>query len=611
MIAQDKILIVDDYPLVQALPISKHNRMVESLRQSEERYRTIIDEIDDGYYEVDLAGSFTFVNDSMSRILGYSRKELIGMNYQLFTHEKEVKSTYETFNKVYRTGETLKWFPFTNIKKDGTLIFVEDSISTLRNKEGKIIGFRGISRDITERKRAEEELRTTKETAQKYLDIAGAIMVALDAQGKVTMINQKGCAILGFSKEEILGQNWFDTVIPWTSRKEIKMVFDKLMAAEIKPVEYFENSIQTKSGQEKIISWHNTLVTNSLGQIIGTLSSGEDITERKQAEEALSASEKKYREMVNFLPLSIFEIDIKGYIVSFNSTSLEVFGYKKEDYDESMKALQFFEPNEWERLGKNMQKVIKGISVPGQEYIFLRKDGSTFPGLIYASLVINENGPVGIRGTIIDITERKRAEDDLKHSFERLRKALGATVNAISSMVETRDPYTAGHQRRVADLARAIATEMGLPNDQIDGIRMAAIIHDIGKISVPAEILSMPKKLTDIEFSLIKTHPQSGHDILRDIDFTSPVAQIVLQHHERMDGSGYPNELTGSEILLEARILAVADVVEAIASHRPYRPAHGIDVALEEISINKGTLYDPEVVNTCLKLFKEKGFKLE
>ena len=611
MIAQNKILVVDDYPIVQALPITKYNRMEEALRQSEERYRTIIDEIDDGYYEVDLAGSFTFVNDSMSRILGYSRKELIGMNYLLFTPEEEVKGTYEIFNKVYRTGQTLKWFPVTNIKKDGTLIFVEDSISTLRNKEGKIIGFRGISRDVTERKQAEEELRTTKETAQKYLDIAGAIMVALDAQGKVTMINQKGCAILGFSKEEILGQNWFDTVIPWASRKEIKMVFDKLMAAEIKPVEYFENSIQTKSGQEKIISWHNTLLTNSLGQIIGTLSSGEDITERKQAEEALSASEKKYREMVDFLPLSIFEIDIKGNIVSFNSTSFEVFGYKKEDYDESMKALQFFEPNELERLGKNMQKVIKGISVPGQEYIFLRKDGSAFPGLIYASLIIHENEPVGIRGAIIDITERKRAEDDLKQSLERLRKALGATVHAISSMAETRDPYTAGHQRRVADLARAIATEMGLPNDQIDGIRMAAIIHDIGKISVPAEILSMPRKLTDIEFSLIKTHAQSGHDILRDIDFTWPVAQIVLQHHERMDGSGYPNELTGSEILLEARILAVADVVEAIVSHRPYRPAHGIDVALEEISKNKGTLYDPEVVNTCLKLFKEKGFKLE
>ena len=177
--------------------------------------------------------------------------------------------------------------------------------------------------------------------------------------------------------------------------------------------------------------------------------------------------------------------------------------------------------------------------------------------------------------------------------------------------VETRDPYTAGHQRRVADLSRAIARAIGsLTTEQIDGLRMASTIHDIGKISVPAEILSKPKKLTDIEFSLIKVHPQSGYDILKDIDFSWPIARMVLEHHERMDGSGYPNGLTGSDLLLESRILAVADVVESMASHRPYRPALGINAALDEIAKNKGVLYDPEVVDVCLKLFNEKGYKL-
>jgi len=208
-------------------------------------------------------------------------------------------------------------------------------------------------------------------------------------------------------------------------------------------------------------------------------------------------------------------------------------------------------------------------------------------------------------------TERKRAEGALAASAERLKKALGATVLAIASVVETRDPYTAGHQRRVAHLAGDIATEMAIPSEKIEGIRVAGSIHDLGKISVPAEILSTPRKLTVTEFMLIKIHPQTGYDILKNIEFPWPIAQIVLQHHERMDGSGYPNGLKGEEILLEARILCLADVVEAMASHRPYRPAIGIEAALDEIENNKGTLYDADVVDVCLRLFREKGFKLE
>jgi HD-GYP domain-containing protein (c-di-GMP phosphodiesterase class II) len=163
----------------------------------------------------------------------------------------------------------------------------------------------------------------------------------------------------------------------------------------------------------------------------------------------------------------------------------------------------------------------------------------------------------------------------------------------------------------VADLACAIATEMNLSVDQIDGIRMAATIHDLGKISVPADILSKPIKLTNIEFSLIKTHSQSGYDILKDIDFPWPVARTVLEHHERMNGSGYPNGLTGDHLLLESRILAVADVVESMASHRPYRPSLGIEAALEEIEKNRGTLYDADAVNACLRVFREKGYQLQ
>jgi putative nucleotidyltransferase with HDIG domain len=184
------------------------------------------------------------------------------------------------------------------------------------------------------------------------------------------------------------------------------------------------------------------------------------------------------------------------------------------------------------------------------------------------------------------------------------------TIYTIGNIVETRDPYTAGHQKNVSQIATLMAQEMKLPKDRIEGIRIASLVHDIGKISLPAEILNKPTKLSEIEFNLIKDHSQTGHDILKSIDFSYPIARIILQHHERLNGSGYPNNLKDDKILLEAKIIGVVDVVEAMSSHRPYRPALGIDAALEEITQKKGILYDPEVVDSCIKLFKEKRFKL-
>ncbi len=210
----------------------------------------------------------------------------------------------------------------------------------------------------------------------------------------------------------------------------------------------------------------------------------------------------------------------------------------------------------------------------------------------------------------IEIDNRKRMQLELQHSYEELKMVMNSTVQAITMTVEKRDPYTSGHQQRVAELTRAIARELGLSENQIEGIYIAAAIHDIGKISLPAEILSKPVQLSDIELSLIQTHSQTGYDILKGINFPWPIAEIVLQHHERVNGSGYPRRLAEDEILLEARIVGVADVVETMASHRPYRPSRGIDKALEEIAQNRGILYDPLVVDTCLKLFNEKGFVL-
>ena len=203
-----------------------------------------------------------------------------------------------------------------------------------------------------------------------------------------------------------------------------------------------------------------------------------------------------------------------------------------------------------------------------------------------------------------------RLDKNLHSTLDHLRSSMNSTVEAISSMVEMRDPYTAGHERRVAQLSCAIAVEMGLPERQIEGLRVISFLHDIGKIAVPAEILSKPNRLTEIELAMVKAHAQSGYDILKNLEFPWPVAQAVLQHHERLDGSGYPQGLKGEDIILEARILMVADVVEAMSSHRPYRSAIGLDAALAEITAKRGKFFDEQVVDACVSLFTEKGFKL-
>jgi len=224
---------------------------------------------------------------------------------------------------------------------------------------------------------------------------------------------------------------------------------------------------------------------------------------------------------------------------------------------------------------------------------------------------IEWQGGIGYLASLRDITEHKKLEQELKRSYKQLRENFEAINMTISKTVELRDPYTAGHQERVARLAKSLAQEMKLPGDLSESIYTSGLIHDIGKISIPSEILSKPGRLNELEYSLIQTHVQAGYDIIKNIDFPYPIARWVLEHHERLNGTGYPDGLTDKQISLEAKILAVADTVVAMASHRPYRPSLGIDKALKEISDNQNVLYDSGVVNACLQLFREKGFKFE
>jgi response regulator RpfG family c-di-GMP phosphodiesterase len=335
----------------------------------------------------------------------------------------------------------------------------------------------------------------------------------------------------------------------------------------------------------------------------------QEITERKHAEKALRERDRQFTKLSFWVPGMLYQFTKRPdgtYHMPFSTEAVkDLFGCSPQDVCEDFSPIaRMILPEDFDKLIDSIEYSAKHMTVwsyayrvqiPGQPIKWLF--GKATPEKL-------ADGSITWYGFNTDITERKQAAD-------RIKKALEATVQAIAVTIEARDPYTAGHQRRVADLAHAIATEMNLPMDMMDGISMAAAIHDLGKISIPAEILSKPTKLTNIEFSLIKTHPQSGYDILKDIEFPWPIARTILDHHEKMNGSGYPNGLKGEDILMEARILSVADVVEAMASYRPYRPALGLDAALEEIEKNRGTLYDSTVVDSCLRLFREKGFQLE
>ena len=425
-------------------------------------------------------------------------------------------------------------------------------------------------------------------------------------QRRFVTVNDVMCEYMGYSKEELMKISPLE-VLEENSRRLFIERMTKVLSGEKVP-ETVEYRIRGK-GEREFWAILNTKLVYENGFPKGATVVVHDITQRKIAEEALRRSEEKYRFLVNNASDGIFIVK-EGRIIFPNPKALEMLGYTPEELG-ALHYSDLVHPEDRNIFIESSKRMAKGETASEAFSLRVKNKGGKELWVAVSSVpIVWESGPANLN-FIRDITLQKKAEDDLNETITKLRKITGATIQAMAQTVEVRDPYTAGHQRRVADLARTIATVMGLTNHQIDGIRMAGAIHDIGKISVPAEILSKPGMLTPIEFSLIKTHSQIGYEILKDIEFPWNIAKMVLQHHERMDGSGYPNGLFGDQILLEARIIAVADVVEAMASHRPYRPAVGLDKALEEISAKKGHAYDPLVVDACLTLFKEEMFSFK
>ncbi|MGA3086769.1 MAG: PAS domain S-box protein [Thermodesulfobacteriota bacterium] len=574
---------------------------LKTLGKSGSVMRAITDSAQDAILMMDPTGCISFLNPAAEQIFGYTSKEAIGQDlHQFFAPKRYWDAYHDAFSKFKKTGqgEVLnKTIELQARRRDGDEFPVELSLSAIHFEDGWHA--LGIIRDITERKEVNRKLQEAVMFQQQLIDALPVPVFYKDSEGRYLGCNSSFEKFFGQKREQVTGKSVYEL-----SPKEFADIYhekDRVLLQN-PGIQIYESTVKDTDGVVHNVIFHKATFPNMDGSVGGLIGGILDITDSKRAEEALRDSEGRLHTLVQTIPDLIWQKDKDGVYRLCNTMFERFFGAReadivgKTDYD-------FVDRELADSFREHDRKAMAaGKTTSNEEWITFADDGHrVFLDTIKTPVYDSQGTLIGVLGIGRDITDRM--------AVERIRKALGATIHAIAVTVEARDPYTAGHQRRVADLARSIATEMNLPIDRVDGIRMAAAIHDLGKISLPAEILSKPTKLTNIELMLIKTHSQSGYDILKDIDFPWPVARIILEHHERMNGSGYPNGLTGNNILLESRILAVADVLESMASHRPYRPALGVDAALEELEKNKGILYDLEVVDVCLRLFREKGYK--
>jgi PAS domain S-box-containing protein len=582
---------------------SQRQVLIETLGKRESFLRAITDSAQDAILMMDPTGCISFWNLAAEHIFGYTSKEANGQDLHQLLAPKRYREVYDAaLSKFKKTGqgEALnKTIELQASRKNGGEFPIELSLSSIHREDGWHA--LGIIRDITEHKEANRKLQEAVIFQQQLIDALPVPVFYLDSEGRYLGCNNSFEKFFGQTREQTTGKSLYE-LFP----KEIADIYhEKDLALLQNPgIQIYESTVKDKGGVVHNVIFHKATFPNMDGSVGGLIGAILDITDRKLAEGALRDSEHRLHTLVQTIPDLIWLKDKDGVYRSCNTMFERFFGAKeadivgKTDYD-------FVDRELADSFREHDNKAMAaGKITSNEEWITFADDGHrAFLDTIKTPMYDARGTLVGVLGIGRDITNRM--------AVERIRKALGAIIRAIAVTVEARDPYTAGHQRRVADLARCIATEMNLPIDMIDGIRMAAAIHDLGKISVPAEILSKPTKLRKTEFELIKEHPQSGYDILKDIDFPWPIARMVLEHHERMNGSGYPNGLTEDNILLESRILAVADVVESMGSHRPYRPSLGIEAALEEIEKNKGTFYDNTVADACVRLFRENSYQLK
>jgi len=584
--------------------ITERKRAEEALRDTEMRYRMLFEHSPDGIVIIDPATACPLeFNETAHRQLGYSREEFADLSIFDLEVDETSEETRSRIAQVIHEGRVD--FETRQHTRQGEIRNVHVTAQII-DISGKQV-YHCIWRDITDRKRAEESLTKSEEKFRKaFYTSPDSVNINRLEDGMYISINPGFTKITGYKEEDIIGKTSIEYKI-WENIEDRQRLVAGLRKDGV--VTNLEAAFRTKGGEIR----HGLMSASIIDfdGVLHILSITRDITDRKRVEEALTESEEHYRSLFeNMLngfaycrmlfdgdrPLDFIYLDVNNAFETLTGLK-NVVGKKASD---AIPGIRESDAALFESYGR---VAMTGKSEQFEKYVKAMQ--------MWFSVSVYSPKKEYFVAVFDVITKRKWAEEQLQNTLESLRKAVGTTIQVMVSAVETRDPYTSGHQTRSAGLACAIATEMGLPQDTIEGIRMASSIHDIGKLSIPAEILSKPTKLSEIEFSLIKEHARQGYEILKDVESPWPLAEIVHQHHERMDGSGYPRKLKGDDILMEARILAVADVVEAMASHRPYRPGLGIDAALNEIEKNRGIFYDSAVADACLRLFREKGFKLE
>src|SRR5450830_562727 len=552
-------------------------------------------------------------------------------------------------------------YELTYVRKDGSRFPVVVSVTALRDDQDAIIGYLLFGSDNTARKRAEEQTRLAEITYSGIIDSITETIYIQDENGIFLNVSLAAEEMYGYPREYFVGRT-----------PEFIAAPGKNNLAEIAEYVRLAFNGQRKSFEFWGLRKDGTVFPKDVSLVPGTyfgkkvvIAVARDISERKQAEAALKHANRALatlsevdRTLVHATSEEEILQKICQAIVQQRGYRLAWVGYAQHDESKSIKIMAHAGHDEgylatmqltWADTerghGPTGRAVRSGttqrcqdiandpLNLPWRDEALKHGFASSISlalvnedNVVFGTLTVYSDEVNTFTPAEVDLLEemaddlsfgvqslRTRRERDLaleknQQQLMQLQDNLEDTVRAIATIVEMRDPYTSGHQVKVADLAAAIAKQMDLPEEQVHAIHLAGIVHDLGKIQIPAEILSRPGKLSDLEYGLIKTHAQAGYDILKGINFPWPIAQMVLQHHVRMDGSGYPQGLKGEQILLEARILSVADVVEAMSSHRPYRPGLGIEAALDEITRCRGTELDPVVVDACLRVIKEKGF---
>jgi PAS domain S-box-containing protein/putative nucleotidyltransferase with HDIG domain len=622
----------------------------ESLRTVNATLRALVAASPEAIYTLDLQGKITSWNPAAEKIYGWSAAEALGQICPIVPPDKQEE--FQGLLGMVLDGEQFTARELCRRRRDGSLLHVAISAAPIRDAAGQVSGVIAMGSDITERKLQQEQLRES-EARYRAIFERGAIGISItDAQGQLVETNEAMQHILGYSKKELSTMTIAQITHPDHVGKDWA-AFEQMMAGERDNYETEKRYIR-KDGREIWAQLVVSLIRDAHRNPWFTLGITKNVSARKRAEikvarqaalmqginrifkdaltcetvENLGQTCLAVAEELTGSPLSfITEQDSNGRLqnIALSKGALEACAITAGQQSELSGDLQ---PQGWAvRVIETNQPLIinaadspstlslppghprltsfLGVPLPRRgNFVGLIGLANKQPGYDSADLETVES----LGSAVIEALLRKRAELQLQEGLSKLRKNLGEIVQAMALTVEIRDPYTSGHQRRVTQLALTIAAELGLSKKQCDGLWVAGILHDLGKIYIPEGILSRPGQLTNIELNLIRTHPQVGYDILKTINFPWPVAKIVLQHHERLDGSGYPLGLMEKDILLEAKILAVADVVEAMASHRPYRPSLGLDAALAEITKNQGSLYDAEIVKICVRLFLEKNF---